>query len=225
VAGLTGENGGPDIGAVRKYFLAELDESLRRPEMMGGETGLQIYLDAVGFVHDLPRLLTEERNTLKSRGAFTPTGVRGAFECFWGIATDDMIASVYAEISWRHGWLEPDRPLTQDEHDTMVHRTNTWCGQDRRLSEVLDTFGPPSVHIGGSNPRFPKTLAYMTDKPDSPSPVLSFHLWNKFAPGTDEAEYPEPMVLAVRREGGLFADSFILTPMGRDHKNASISPG
>jgi hypothetical protein len=221
VASATNHGSKPTVEDMREYLLAELNSSLRRPEMYGGQVSHETYLDALGFLDSIPRFMHDEIGSLRSRGAFHSTGVRGAFEDIWGTAIEDMIASVYAEISRRHHWLRLDRTLSQDEYHEMLRIGRYWCEQDRNLSEVIEVFGSPSIRFGGSNPRFPKTLAYMTEQ--SEEPALSFHFWNRRDPGRKEADYVEPMLLAVRREGGRFADSFSFTPIGRRHRKAAES--
>jgi hypothetical protein len=205
----------PVLEEVREHFLAELNLSLRRSGMYGGEVALRFCLDAVGFIAGHPHLVKEESLSLKSRGAFFSSGVQSAFRHLWGTATDDMIASVYAEIARQYGWLRLDRPLSQVEYEEVASVIDAWCDHDHGLSDILAAFGSPSIQFGGGNPRFPNTLAYMTKEPDSPS--LSFHLWNGFSQGMNEAEYSEPVLLAIRREGGRFTDSFTFTPAGRRH--------
>jgi len=129
-----------------------------------------------------------------------------------------MISSVYAEVARRHGWLRPDRVLPESAYREIAQASASWCEQDRSLADLLAAFGPPSLGLGPTNPRCSKTMTYLTDSLSDP--CLSFHLWNNRGPGSRDREYPEPMLLAVRRESDHFADSFTFTPLGREHASA-----
>ncbi|MER5327107.1 hypothetical protein ABT003_48240, partial [Streptosporangium roseum] len=91
--------------------------------------------------------------------------------------------------------------------------------QDRVLSEVLETFGPPSVLFGGNNPLYGKTLGYLTEQ--AKEPMLFFHLWNGTDPGAESTWppiYGEPVLLAVRYGTGPFRDTFTFTPEGHKRR-------
>jgi hypothetical protein len=80
----------------------------------------------------------------------------------------------------------------------------------------LAEFGEPSMLIGGSNPRYPKTLVYAAAHADSP--LIFFHLWNGGRPEADtysySPEHPQPVLLAARCGGARFVDGFFFTPIG-----------
>jgi hypothetical protein len=158
-----------------------------------------------------------ECDRLRERDAFTSLGVMGAYsDILPANARRDAAASVYAEIAHHLGWLELDRALTAAEFHRLNAEVGDWVALDRTLSEVMETFGPPSVWIGGTNQFFPKTLAYTTAENDDD--LVCFHLWNAFAttePGTAlQGVHPEPVVLAVRHRPGRFPDAFSFTPAG-----------
>jgi hypothetical protein len=100
-------------------------------------------------------------------------------------ALRDATASVYAEIAHRLGWLELDRALSAAEFQRLNADVGGWARQDRTLPEVLETFGPPSLWIGGTNRFYPKTLAYTTAH--CGDDLICFHLWNAFANSAPEA--------------------------------------
>ena len=211
----------PTLASVRAYLRGEFNRAVRWPGMYGGEMALVLYLGALEAAYGA-RHATGTRASLEQRGAFTSLGVGGAFRQFWpGLESSlavhagisEMMASVYAETGRQQGWLDLDRALTRAEFDELTSAVPGWCQQDRTLTEVLAAFGPPSVR-GSSNARWPTTILYATDQPADP--CLSFHLWNSFtsADGPSATEYPEPMLLAARREGGQFTRSFTLTPLG-----------
>lgn len=154
---------------------------------------------------------------LRDRDAFAVTGVRGAYSNILPVdALRDATTSIYAEIAHHLGWLELDRALTTAELEQAGDLIGDWVTQDRTLSEVIETFGPPSVWIGGTNSYWPKTLAYTTANRDDD--LICFHLWNTFANNATGTElrgvHPEPVVLAVRHRTGTFPNSFSFTPEG-----------
>ncbi|WP_326550977.1 DUF7710 domain-containing protein [Micromonospora sp. NBC_01813] len=154
---------------------------------------------------------------LRDRDAFAATGVMGAYsDILPADALRDATTSMYAEIAHHLGWLELDRALTTAGLEQVGGLIGEWVTQDRTLPEVVETFGPPSLWIGGTNPYWPKTLAYTTaDRNDD---LICFHLWNTFAntaaqPG-QRGVHPKPVLLAVRHRPGNFPDSFSFTPEG-----------
>ncbi|GAB3143164.1 hypothetical protein GCM10027290_19090 [Micromonospora sonneratiae] len=110
--------------------------------------------------------------------------------------------------------------MSEAEFRQLHTDVDEWVTQDRTLSEVIETFGPPSLRIGGTNPFYPRTLAYTTTEPGHN--LICFHLWNAFAnipAGTGlQGVHPEPVLLAVRHRPGTFPDSFSFTPEGLHHK-------
>ncbi|MFF4776975.1 hypothetical protein ACFY05_29335 [Microtetraspora fusca] len=202
---------------IRDYLVGELNSALRRPGMYGKEPALLIPLDHVAYVERQDEAWAEERETMRARGAFTAIGVVGAFNNLLPGGHDDSVASVYAEFARDRGWLEADRVLTADEHRSMRRELNAWVARDRMLSEVLETFGPPSVLFGGGNPRFPKTLAYVADQ--MKEPMLFLHFWNGADPDAEPTRgYEEPILLAIRCGRGPFKDTFTFTPEGRKRR-------
>jgi hypothetical protein len=80
---------------------------------------------------------------------------------------------------------------------------------------VRELFGPPSLLIGGTNPFFGKTLAYLTSH--ATEPITFFHFWNGSDPQAERARpriYDEPVLLAVGAGRGAFKDTFTFTPEG-----------
>ncbi|WP_435209168.1 DUF7710 domain-containing protein [Micromonospora sp. bgisy143] len=158
-----------------------------------------------------------ELDELRARDAFTPTGVTGAYgHLLPADALREATASVYAEIAHRLGWLELDRALSEAEFQQLSVAIGDWVTRDRTLSDVIDTFGPPSLWIGGRNRSYPKTLAYTTAEPDRR--LICFHLWNAVTDAGPERELRdvriEPVVLAVRHRSDAFPASFSFTPEG-----------
>lgn len=211
---MTSDNGASrTIGEVRDYLLRQLNSALRRPGMYGGENALRLFLDAIAFVDGCEQLLADDLTELRSREAFVSTGVSGAVELVMGERDADIMASVYAEIAHRRGWLALGNTLSRTDYDRLRNRMPSWCADDRSHGEVLAEIGPPSVLIGGSNPLFPKTLAYGTAHLDDP--LVFFHLGNGAEPNaTWPPDHPEPLLLATRYGGSRFVDRFAFTPAG-----------
>lgn len=211
----------PSVDEIREYLLTMLNLSLRRPGMYGGEIALRLYLDAVGFAHGRADVMEAEISFLRHAGAFLPTGVSGAFQRLWGFCSLDMMSSVYVELARRQGWLRADQVMPEAEYRELAQISLSWCGQDRSFSETLAAFGPPCLS-GGNNLRFPQTLTYVPRS--MAQPCLSFHFWNNFVrmDGRVETEFPEPMLLAVRRESDCFEDSLTFTSRGRRYRDDEL---
>ncbi|OHV61353.1 hypothetical protein BCD48_40040 [Pseudofrankia sp. BMG5.36] len=205
-------------GEIRSYLADQMNAALRRPGMYGGEIALRLLFATLAHVERLDARWEAELDLLRARGLFTSTGVTGALDGVLpdGRSQDGAIASVYAEIAARFGWLVPDRGLSAAEQSALVQQAADWAGDDRTLGEVLSTWGAPSVWLGGKNPLYPKTLAYLVDDPQAP--LVCFHLWNQIepreGPGLNPV-FPEPMMLAVRLGHGPLSTTLTFTPEGQ----------
>ncbi|MFB4307324.1 hypothetical protein [Actinomadura sp. GTD37] len=198
---------------IRDYLVDQLNLALRRPGMYGGETAIRMVLDHLEYAvrrdgAGLPRWLEEH-------GAWTSRGVTGAFALVIPGHYESGVASVYAEYARAQGWLKIDRTLTAAEYSSLAIEHRRWTAHDRSLSDVLETFGPPSIHLGGTNPLYGKTLSYTSGSPTDP--MISFHLWNGTEPDAESSWpplYREPVLLAVRSSGQAFETSLAFTPEG-----------
>lgn len=202
---------------MRTYLIDQLNLVLRRPGMYGEvEASMWMVMDHLLFLERRPEVWEEQKRVWSQQGAWTPTGVKGAFRLLLPHDHRYSVATVYAEFAWRQGWLKPDRVLDAEVYASMRDVAHQWGLRDRVWSDVPAAFGPPSVLIGGTNPFYGKTLGYVTDDPAEL--MLSFHLWNGTDPGT-EASWPpaheEPLLLALRCGDGNFADGFTFTPQGQ----------
>ncbi|MDP9843420.1 hypothetical protein [Streptosporangium lutulentum] len=217
---MTASSGPRSSTEIRDYLVGQLNMALRRPGMFGGEIALQLLLDHLVYTERQDEAWAKEQQAMESRGAFTSIGVTGAFRALLvPDAYEYGVASVYAEFVRARGWLEADRVLTADEYESMRQELSIWVAQDRVLSEVLETFGAPSVLFGGSNPLYGKTLGYLTEQVEEP--MLFFHLWNGTAPDAESTwppVYSEPVLLAVRCGTGPFRDTFTFTPEGKKRR-------
>ncbi|WP_106401294.1 hypothetical protein [Actinocorallia populi] len=202
---------------IRDHLIEQLNLTLRRPGMYGGETAVRIMFDHLAYVEGREEAWACGLEAMRKRTAFTSTGVSGAFASLVPdeYPYDSGMASVYAESARDQGWLRAERMLSEGDHSAMVDAIGRWVAQDRMLSDVLEAFGPPSILFGGSNPRYGKTLGYLSES--ATDPMISFHLWNGDDPatGTPWPAFEEPVLLAVRHGTGRFDRTFAFTPRGR----------
>ncbi|MEU8184613.1 hypothetical protein AB0B85_21460 [Micromonospora sp. NPDC049044] len=213
------------LGEARRHHLAQVNGVLRRPGMYGrDEIAERLLLEAMAAVDGSLERWSTECDGLRERDAFTPTGVVGAYRNILPAdAVRDAAASVYAEIAHRLGWLELDRALSEAEYGQLSADISGWLSRQRTLADVIETFGRPSIWIGGTNPSYPKTLAYTTA--DRDHVLICFHLWNALANTAAETGlqgvHPEPVLLAVRHRPGKFPESFSFTPEGQQRRPTS----
>ncbi|WP_433259326.1 hypothetical protein ACQPYK_49875 (plasmid) [Streptosporangium sp. CA-135522] len=215
----------PTLETVRDYLLTKANDALRRPGMYGGETSIHLYLDAVAFAHGAAQTWTADVEDLHQRGGSNGLGVTGALAQILGRGTDDAVASVYADLAHRRNWLRLYRLLSATDYDEMRERIDLLCRTDITWSQIRERFGEPSVLFGGTNPRFPKTLGYASERPQDP--LICLHLWNDhFHLWSDQEAPEEPVLLAVRRTdtAAAFRDGFTLTPAGHLHTATRPAP-
>jgi hypothetical protein len=201
---------------IRSYLHQRINSAIRRLGMFGGEVGLTLLCDALAFVERRDVQWEAERALLRSRGA-SSSGVAGAMGEVLpdGQRDEAAIGSVYAELAARLGWLRLDRSLSDVEQHGLADGVRGWAAIDRRLTDVLVTWGEPSVWLGGRDPLPPQTLAYALD--DVRSPLVCFHLWNQITPTESPdatAAFDEPRLLIVRFGDGPFTDTLTFTPEG-----------
>jgi hypothetical protein len=175
-------------------------------------------MDAVAFIDGLDEVWQREQEHLRARRAFLPTGVSGGFAAVMpGYHDDGAVASVYADIAWRHGWFLVDRTLSDTDVQELRDDVIEWCARDRDLDQVLTELGAPSAWFGGSNPRYPKTLAYATG--DRARNLLCLHFDSTYCRDASPQEESSPLLVAVRHGEGAFADSFTFTPAGTAYRH------
>src|SRR3954471_20093933 len=135
------------VADVRGYLVDQLNSALRRSSMYGGESALRIFFDAMAFVDDREQDWHRELDALRNRGASSSTGASGAVEQVLGERSEHVMASVYADLAHRYGWLKLDQPLESAEYDRIRRDVVAWCASDRTMSGTLAEFGPPSILI------------------------------------------------------------------------------
>ncbi|GAA2359343.1 hypothetical protein Cme02nite_35830 [Catellatospora methionotrophica] len=208
----------PTLDEVRGFHLDRLNDALRRSGMYGGEVALRLCTDTMAFIDGVTDSWQREQEDLRSRDAANSLGVRGAFaQLVDGYLDDGAAASVYAEFAWRHGWLTVDRTLPDADHRRLREGAAAWTARDRSLDEVVAEFGPPSVLFGGSNRRYPKTLAYAAA--DRSEDLVSLHFTSTYDwDATTGQPEPDLVLIAVRHGRGPFETTFAFTPAGARHR-------
>ena len=176
---------------------------------------LRLYMDAVAFADCCEERWHQDTADFQARRAFVSTGASGGIELVLGARQEDAMASVFAEVAHRYGWLVLDNPLEPSDFAAMGRAVDDWCASDRTFSETLAEFGTPTIQLGSNNRLYPKTLGYGAES----GPLLFLHFWNGAEPGAadvSQSDHPEPLLLAARRPGGdTFLDEFTFTPKGK----------
>ncbi|WP_346109678.1 hypothetical protein [Nonomuraea maheshkhaliensis] len=98
------------------------------------------------------------------------------------------VASIYAELARDREWLQAGRTLTPDEYADMRRTLAGWTAHDRTFTDVRELSGPPSLLIGGTNPYYGKTLAYLTSH--AAEPIVFFHFWKGSDPQAERTWPP-----------------------------------
>jgi hypothetical protein len=134
-------------------MLERLELSLARPGMWtGDEDGFfGLLLEDIAFVDKRETELEELRRVhLEERGLWTETAVAGAFARIfapWKLLRTE-VASVYAELACRFGYVHPPR-LTVDEWEaTLVALVREVAAGDATGAEVIRRHGEFSYVVG-----------------------------------------------------------------------------
>ncbi|MFF5499195.1 hypothetical protein [Streptomyces aquilus] len=198
------------------YLVDQLNRSLTHPGMFGGEPAILMLVEHLLFMEGQPGARWDVViQPLRERGAFSAIGVKGVFRDLIRGSDDHDVGSVHAEFAHRRGWLKPDRLLDSRAHQALMARVRDWAAEDRQWPDVVAEFGEPSILFGGTNPRYGKTLAYVSE--DRDHPMVFFHLWNgNLDPASPvwEPAYEQPVLWAVRFGDAHFDEAFVLTPAG-----------
>lgn len=207
----------PDLDTIREYHLDRLNQALRRPGMWGGELTIRLFMDTVAFVQGMHESWKADQDELRHRGALTATGVTGAFAAILpGYRHDGAVASVYAEIAWRHRWLTVDRYLSDEDYRRLRASSDRWRDRDHRQDQIEAELGPPSVLFGGRNPRYAKTLAYVARDAD----LICLHFASTYDWNNPGPEPESPVLVAVRHGTATFADSFVFSPAATAYRRS-----
>ncbi|WP_433626394.1 hypothetical protein [Nocardia sp. CA-120079] len=134
---------------IHGYLVGQINSMLRRLGMFGGEPALWTTFDHLFYLEDDDRGIDDLRQSWRDRNAFTPTGLKGALQRQLPDNTIvEALSSMYADAARNRGWLELDRILTRDEYIELRDAITPFAEHDRTLTEVVDTFGEPSVLFG-----------------------------------------------------------------------------
>ncbi len=192
---------------IREYFFKLINNALPRLSMFGGETAARFFLSHLAFIDERDLELENYLNKLTERGAFTSLGVSGAFRKYTHLqATDVEIASVYAEIAFKMGYLNTDRILIKSEFESLHSGLRKTCrSQDLNTEDVVQQFGTPSWKAG-TNPSWPWVFLYFCNELDHGS--IAFDFWN-------DGYYDLPVLRNIRIQGPNFGREFTFTPLGR----------
>src|SRR5690349_12597884 len=155
------------LDEVREHHRKYLNLMFRRPGMYGPvETAEHLLLEMVAAAEGRLDRWRAELETLRCSDEFTAIGVKGAY----GRRLPDgsvrhAVTSRYAEIAHRLGCLDRDRTHSPAEHQAMRDGIADWVAVDRTEAEVLETFGEPSIRIGGRTATWARTVGYTTADP------------------------------------------------------------
>ncbi|ROP33460.1 DUF7710 domain-containing protein [Couchioplanes caeruleus] len=208
---------GSILDQARQHHRKQLNALFRRPGMYGrDEIAELLLLGAMAAVDGSSARWETEFDSLRNH-FFSATGVKGRYSNL--LPTDavrDAAASVYAGIAHRCGWLDLDRTMSAAEYRQLTATIDERVLQDQTLSQVIGTFGEPSLWVGGRNSLGAKTLGYATAS--SKDDLICFHLWSAIATTDPDAGpqslHPEPVVLAVRHRTNDAPYAFSFTPEG-----------
>jgi hypothetical protein len=139
--------------AMRARLIEQVSRMLERPGMFAThdqdfEFMCQMRLEDLRFLDGLPELTRDE---LGLSNKYRSCGVPGPFREAFGDRARyyNEVASVYAEIFHRYGYLAINRLVSDTEWTTLLAATDSaYNDVDIRLSEIVGAFGPPSFKIG-----------------------------------------------------------------------------
>jgi len=202
---------------MRERWLRELPLILRRPGMYATDgQNVDVFLSMrmrdMCFLDDRDADDTGIRTAMLSYGKL---GVVGPFQAVFGERSPytDEVASVWAEVFHRLGYLAVDRLLGPAERAPLTGLRDWIADRDVRRGEVLDTFGPPSFEIGRN------ILCYA---PDDGSGWTFFDCFGepaqRYRPGKGDytcERDEDPLVRDARVPAEGFEDGLILTLYGR----------
>ena len=193
---------------------------MRRPGMYDGESFLLQHLGELAFIDQAEQVFESERKDLEKRGAYTATGIGGAFGLITGVCNgySDEVASVIAEIAYRMGYLKLEGALSQAEYIELRNGLRQRCRQsDWTLTEIQSEYGEASWGAKRSNLLYPCSLAYgSVERRDR---WVFFDFWNEIVFTEDRhpiGKYGDvPMLRNVRVPAATFKREFTFTPFGR----------
>lgn len=139
--------------AMRARLLEQVASMLRRPGMYANhdqafETMCLMRLEDLRFLDGPSELNRDELGVGQKYG---PCGVPGPFWTAFGdkFRRCNEVASVYAEIFHRFGYLTPERLVPAEDWTVLLAAADSaYTGNDVHLSAIAEAFGPPSFKVG-----------------------------------------------------------------------------
>ncbi|MGW4121258.1 hypothetical protein [Nocardia sp. NPDC004711] len=202
---------------LKQRWLTEAQQVFARPEMWA-RSGPEMESVAGGRLRDLCYLDErddEHEHIRELLRDFGKLGVHGPFAAVFGVEgrCTAEVASVYAELYHRLGYLLVERLLTADEWLPLT-RLREWVGdRDLRRSEVETAFGAPSLRVGK------RVLCYA---PADGGQWVFFDCWDepplRYVPGKgrfDGGFDPDPLVRDIRVPAADFEEGLVLTLYGK----------
>ena len=192
--------------------------------MVGGETSILHRLESIAFADGREREWNEQLDAMKRDGAFTSSGVEGAFHYATGRTDHKQAASVYGLIAYKMGWLDRNgefpvqRVLASSEFDQLMQSLDSdFYDNERTNSQVIDSFGPPSLRWG-TNDYYPCTLLYIDDSPEIR--FCYFDCWAEWKLDAQGVSIPmkygeKPIVTNTRTPADVFVNQFEFTSFGK----------
>lgn len=203
--------------AMRARLIEQISRMLQRPGMYAThdqdfEFMCRMRLEDLRFLDGLPELT---RDDLGLSNKYRSCGVPGPFWDAFGKETRcyNEVASVYAEIFHRYGYLTTARLVSDNDWTALLAAADSAYSEgDTRLSEIVETCGLPSFKIGKW------LLCY------APEAGTGWILFDGFvytpdehgAPQTPFRGYPDdPILRSIRLPGPDFEAGLRLTPRGK----------
>jgi hypothetical protein len=203
--------------AMRARLIEQVTQMLHRAGMYTAhdqdfEIICKMRLEDLRFLDGLPE---PTRDDLGLSDKYRSGGIPGPFRETFGDEARyyNEVASVYAEIFHHYGYLTVDRLVPDEPWSTLLAAADSaYTGRDTRLSEIIETFGPPSFKIhkyvhcyapeSGTGWAFFDGFSYTPD--------------DHGAPETPFRGYPsDPVLRSIRLPGPDFEESLRLTRQGK----------
>ncbi len=198
------------IEAVKANYTKILARALKRPGMYLGESLISEYLQLLCFIDEKEELYKCELDKFVKKGTKSNSGVAGAFEMILGKYQRDAhdVASIYAELAFKLGYLKLTHFLTNLEYSTACKRSDSLSKKDWTTLGIIDELGTPSWSNCNPNRHYSCTFVYTTENPIEQ--WIFFDFWNDFS----KIETHPPQLRNIRIPSNKFKNSFKFTPFG-----------